>query len=149
MLTVIHISSQNIHHQMISSQSASSTSSSGFIVKQTIGQISTTGSFAGKFNVQQGFQQSNWIPYLLASEEISITSYPNPFIQMINFNLIDLMDTTISVQIFDINGKSVYLNTHTVENSSFRVNLSILVTGTYLVNIKNRKLNHFTKIIKN
>jgi hypothetical protein len=148
-LKVISISSQTVHHQMVSSQSTSGASTSGLIIKQTIGQTSATGSFFGKFSVQQGYQQSNWTTHLLVPEKISITRYPNPFTQFINFNFIDSRDDPVRVQIFDINGKSVYLIAHTVKNKSIRINLSMLTTGSYLVKITNQNLYHFTKIIKN
>lgn len=148
MLAVLNICSQNIHHQMISSQSTSNVTSSGLIVKQTVGQISATGNFSGKFSVQQGYQQANWAVYLATPKDIAITSYPNPFTQFINFNFIGSNATKIMVEIFDINGKSVYLKEYAVENKSFRISLSMLATGAYLVKIKNQNLHHFTKIIK-
>ena len=129
MLTVISISSQNIHHQMLSSQSTSSVSNSGLIIKQTIGQISATGSFSEKFSVQQGYQQANWTAHLLALEKISMTSYPNPFTQFIHFNFIDSKEGPVRVQIFDMNGKSVYQIAHTVKNKSIRINLSMVTAG--------------------
>jgi hypothetical protein len=43
----------------------------------------------------------------------------------------------------------VYLKTHTAENNIFRIALSHLAIGAYLLKIKNGQLNYFTKIIKN
>ena len=51
---------QQLHHQMISSQGASTTTSSGFIIKQTVGQQSVSGNSQGDIIVQQGFQQTYW-----------------------------------------------------------------------------------------
>lgn len=149
MLAALSLCSQNMHHQMISTQSTSNVTSSGLIVKQSIGQISTTGNFSGKFSVQQGYLQSNWAAYLATPKDIAITSYPNPFTQFINFNLIGSNATKIRVQIFDINGKLVYLKEHAVENKLFRIALSGLSIGAYLVKIKDENRNYFTKIIKN
>jgi cell shape-determining protein MreC len=51
MLAALSVCSQNIKRQTISTQGTSSVTSSGLIVKQTIGQISATGNFSGKFSV--------------------------------------------------------------------------------------------------
>jgi len=149
MLAVLNICSQNMHHQMISAQSTSSVTSSGLTVKQSIGQISATGNFSGKFSVQQGYLQSNWAAYLASPKNTVLTSYPNPFTQFINFNLKGSNATKVSVQVFDINGNSVYLKEHAVENKLVRIALSRLALGAYLVKIKDENRNYFTKIIKN
>jgi len=149
MLAALSISSQDIHHQMISAQSTSSITSSGLTVKQSIGQISPTGNFSEKFSVQQGYLQSNWAVYLATPKDIVIKSYPNPFTQFINFNLIGSNATKIMIQVFDINGKSVYLKEHDNESKLFRIELSRLAIGAYLVKIKDENRNYFTKIIKN
>jgi hypothetical protein len=149
MSAALGVCAQNIHHQMISAQSTSSVTSSGLTVKQSIGQISATGNFSGKFSVQQGYLQSNWAAYLASPKNTVLTSYPNPFTEFINFNLIGSNATKVRVQIFDVNGKSVYLKDHAVENKLVRIALSRLAIGAYLVKIKDENRNYFTKIIKN
>lgn len=141
--------SQNLHHQMMSAQNTSNITSTGFVIKQTIGQTSTTGNFSGKFSVQQGYQQSKWSAYIAPSKEVVVKSYPNPFTQFIQLQITDLNTTKIIVQIFDIKGKLVYMKEHTAENKIFKIALSHLVIGAYLVKIKNGPLNYFTKVIKN
>lgn len=81
---------QSIHHQMISSQGESSVVSSGLIVKQTIGQLSITGSFSGSLVVQQGFQQSYWDNHLNSSNPILVSISPNPFTELIQYSISDL-----------------------------------------------------------
>ena len=149
LLMTLNNFSQNIHHQMISAQSTSSVTNTGFLIKQTIGQTSATGNFSGKFSVQQGYQQSKWSTYLAPSKEVIVKSYPNPFTQFIQLQITDLNTTDISVQIFDINGKLVYTRAHTAEKNIFKITLSHLAIGAYLVKIKNGQLNHFIKVIKN
>ena len=141
--------SQNIHHQMVSAQNTSSVTNTGFLIKQTIGQTSAVGNFSGKYSVQQGYQQSKWSTYLTPSKEVGVKSYPNPFTQFIQLQLTDLNTTKISVQIFNINGKLVYAGTHTAENKIFKIALSHLAIGAYLIKIKNGQMNLFTKVIKN
>jgi len=139
---------QSIHHQMISSQGSSSFTSSGFIVNQTVGQLSIAGSFSGDYLVQQGFQQSLWANYLTSSEKIHITTSPNPFTDLVNFNTTIIKSGKIGVQIFDINGKVVYLKEHFVENKLITINLSSLSIGMYLVKLNRKNFTHFSKIIK-
>ena len=147
-LAVLNLSGQNIHHQMISSQGSSSLTSSGIIVNQTIGQQSITGGFTGSFSVQQGFQQSYWYNYLSTSKPILVSAYPNPFHELIQFSLSNLKNGKIAIQVFDINGKIVYIKNHFVENNLITVDLSNLSDGMYLVKLNRKDFNHFSKIIK-
>lgn len=140
--------SQSAHHSMISSQGKTSVTNSGIIVKHTVGQLSTTGNFSGSVVVQQGFQQSLWANYLTSSKKIHITTYPNPFTEVVNFNTISIKSGKIAVQIFDINGKVVYLKEQLITNNKCTLNLSKLSIGTYLVRINTKELNYYTKIIK-
>ena len=147
-LVVLNLSGQNIHHQMISSQGSSSLTGSGLIVNQTIGQQSITGSFTGSFSVQQGFQQSYWYNYLSNSNPILVSVSPNPFQELIQFSISNLRNEKIAIQVFDINGKVVYVKEHFVENKLITINLSKLSAGMYLVKLNRKDFNHFSKIIK-
>ena len=147
-IVVCNIFSQKAHHQMISSQGSSSLTSSGLIVKHTVGQLSTTGNFSGSVAVQQGFQQSLWFNYLSSSEKIHITTSPNPFTEVVNFNTISIKYGKIAVQIFDINGKLVYLKEALITDNQCSLKLSKLSIGTYLVRLSAKELNYYTKIIK-
>ena len=139
---------QTIHHQMISSQGESSVVSSGLIVKQTIGQLSITGSFSGSLVVQQGFQQSYWDNHLNSSNPILVSISPNPFTELIQYSISDLKNEKIAIHIFDVNGKIVYFKEHFVENQSITLKLSKLSNGMYLVKLNKKGFNHFSKIIK-
>ena len=147
-LVVLNLSGQNIHHQMISSQGSSSLTGSGLIVNQTIGQQSITGSFTGSFSVQQGFQQSYWYNYLSNSNPILVSASPNPFQELIQFSISNLRNEKIAIQVFDINGKVLYVKEHFVENKLITINLSNLSAGMYLVKLNSKDFNHFSKIIK-
>jgi hypothetical protein len=149
LLISLHSFSQQLHHQMISAQNTSSITPSGLRIQQTIGQTSATGNFSGKFSVQQGYQQSKWSAHIAPSKKGVVNSYPNPFTQFVHFQITDSTTTKITVQIFDINGKLVYMKAHTAENNIFKIALSHLAIGAYLVKMKNDQLNYFTKIIKN
>ena len=141
------VCAQRIHHQMISSQGNTSTTNSGQIVKQTVGQLSVIGNNKKSIQVQQGYQQVHWAVHLAKPKNIAITCYPNPFTQFINFNVSN--STKIMVEIFDINGKLVFYENYTVENKLLRIELSRLASGTYLVKLNIKGKNYFTKILKN
>jgi amino acid permease len=147
--TVVYsILGQNIHHQMMSAQGKSSVTSSGLIVHHTVGQLSVTGNFKGNFSIQQGYQQSLWSTYLSSSEKIILTTSPNPFTESVHFNLNSIHIRTITIQIFDTNGKQVYQKEQLITNNLFTLQLSELSLGTYLVKLKGAQFQYYTKIIK-
>ena len=131
-IVVFKLFGQKAHHQMISSQGESSVVSSGLIVKQTIGQLSITGSFSGSLVVQQGFQQSYWDNHLNSSNPILVSISPNPFTELIQYSISDLKNEKIAIHIFDVNGKIVYFKEHFVENQSITLKLSKLLIIVFL-----------------
>lgn len=148
-LTFVKIFSQNIHHQMISSQAKTRISNSGLIVKQTVGQVSISGSYSGNFIVQQGFQQSFWDGYLSGSNPILVSASPNPFTDQVQFDFSDLKNEKISFQIFNSTGTCVYLKEFSMtKDQSIRLSLGNLSIGMYLIKIAASDFNHFCKIIK-
>ena len=145
--------SQNVHHQMISAQGKSIVSNSGWIVKQTVGQLSISGNFSGSLTVQQGFQQSFqqsfWDHYSSVSTRFLVSISPNPFTDQIQFNLSSLKNKKTDVQIFDVNGRIVYRKEFSeVKDQLLTLYLKHLSIGMYLVKITSQDFNHFSKIIK-
>jgi hypothetical protein len=98
---------QQLHHQMLSSQGTSKNLSNGMYVSQSIGQQSVIGNttVAG-YTYGQGFQQSTWSKYISTSSNTSITTitYPNPFVNTVNFQFSQAINDNITVSIFDIRG---------------------------------------------
>jgi hypothetical protein len=141
---------QDLHHQMISSQGTSKTISSGLIVKQTIGQQTVSGNIKGDIIVQQGFQQSYWEDRIIESNssQIIVSAYPNPFIDVINFQFSEFPGVSIEANLFDINGRLVFRKSLVVVDNLLTINLLNLPNAQYLVLLSNEKLNYFTKIIK-
>lgn len=140
--------SQNIHHQMISAQGKSIVSNSGWIVKQTVGQLSISGNFSGSLTVQQGFQQSFW-DYSSVPTRFHVSISPNPFTDQIQFNFSSLKNKKTDVQIFDVNGRTVYWKEFSkVKDQLLTLYLKHLSIGMYLVKITSQDINHFSKIIK-
>jgi len=143
--------SQQLHHQMISAQGSSNLLPSGTLVKQTIGQQSTIGNY--KFPsaiVGQGFQQSFISKSVSTSlvNEISTSTYPNPFVDQIHFQFSKPVFGLITVAIFDILGRLVYKeqkealqNVLTLDNLHFS-------QSEYLVKLSASNYNYSTQIIK-
>jgi hypothetical protein len=142
---------QWLHHQMISSQGASTTTSSGFIIKQTVGQQSVSGNSQGDIIVQQGFQQNYWQELLKTSNSagIMITTYPNPFREVLNFRFSNFSGTSVQVSIFDSYGRSVFEKTAAVNDNLLTLeDMPILPSAQYLVRLSGTNLNYFTTTIK-
>ena len=142
---------QQLHHQMLSSQGSSNLLLTGVLVHQTIGQQSIIGN-AKKNNtiVGQGFQQSlsSKVGTSLLVNEILTTTYPNPFVDQINFTFSIPVSGLINITIFDLLGRLVYKaqkeatqNTLTLENLHFSQN-------EYLVKLSAENYNYSTHIIQ-
>jgi hypothetical protein len=142
---------QNISHQMISSQGASVTTSTGLKVNQTIGQQSVIGSSTGGIIVQQGYQQSFWQSRLSNSMNLikDIKIYPNPVSDILNINFTNIPNTLLNVILFDIHGRLIYSQNHNIENSRLTLDVSKFRTGLYLVHLKGTEIDYYTKIIIN
>ena len=143
--------SQTLHHQMISAQGGTTTTPSGIVVKYTIGQQSVTGSKTGNVIVQQGFQQSNWDKIIATNNEVIIatTTYPNPYVDIINFQFSQSIGDNVSLIVFDVLGRQVYSNTLQIFENKTSVNLQVLQSAEYFVQLSNNIFTYHTKIIKN
>ena len=143
--------SQELGREMISSQGNSVLLESGHYVTQTIGQQTITGNYDGQNKVIQGFQQPHWNNLISNSEvldSIEISHYPNPVITNLNFIFSNYYDGVTNVLVFDFSGRLVMERSLSVESGSAQLNLSSIPSGSYLVYLRNNKLNYYTKIIK-
>lgn len=145
---------QTLHHQMLSSQGSSSLTSSGLLVKQTVGQQSTVGNNVSEnFRVIQGFQQSYWSAHIISNkvdvaEAITTLTYPNPFIDFINFQFSKPITDEISISIFDILGRIVYQDKKKIDNNILTIDLARFPTAQFLVRLSTNDFNYYTKINK-
>ncbi len=143
---------QILHHQMLSSQGTTKKLPSGMIVKQTVGQISTIGNYDNEsMIVGQGFQQSSWKRLLLSNDFDAIQGvkmYPNPFVDLVNFQFLNSFSDLIWVTIFDQNGRLVFEKKEKVLNSVLTLDLSKLPETIFLVRLNSSKFNYYIKIIK-
>lgn len=142
---------QQLHHQMVSSQGGSNLLSSGILIKQTIGQQSTIGNY--KFSntiVGQGFQQSLISKSVSTSlvNEILTTTYPNPFVDRINFQFSKPISGLITVTIFDVLGRLIYKEQKEVINNTINLDNLQFPENEYLVKLSASNYNYTTQIIQ-
>ncbi len=141
---------QVLHHQMISAQGASKELPDGIIVSQTIGQNSSIGTSSFNYVIQQGFQQSFWGMYVASNptEKIQFITYPNPFIQTLNFEFSKVVTDEIQVNVFDINGRLIFSQTKKADHLLLTIFLPVLSRGEYLVRLNTSTFSLFTKTLK-
>ena len=141
---------QTLHHQMISSQGGNAVTNSGIVVKYTIGQQSVTGTKTGNVIVQQGFQQSNWDKIISKNDVfVTTTTFPNPYVDIINFQFSQAVGENVSLLVYDVLGRQVYSNMLQVFDNKTSVNLQVLQSAEYFVQLSNNTFTYHTKIIKN
>ena len=146
---VFSVNAQELHHQMISAQGTSTTTTTGLVVKQTIGQQSVAGTSTEGVIVQQGFQQSFWHKHVATNTPgLSIATYPNPFESVINFQFSELIESVVQISVFDVQGRLVFSTTLPLTTTLLTIDLPFLSHGEYLVRLSGNKINYFTKIIK-
>lgn len=143
--------SQKLHHQMISVQGGNAITQSGVVVKYTIGQQSVTGTKTGNVIIQQGFQQSNWDKIIATNNVVLVNTitYPNPYVDIINFQFSQAIGDSVSLLIFDLLGRQVYANSFSVIENKIMVNLKELQSAEYFVQLSNNIFTYHTIIIKN
>jgi hypothetical protein len=136
---------------MISAQGGTAITQSGVVVKYTIGQQSVTGTKTGNVIIQQGFQQSNWDKIIATNNVVLVntTTYPNPYVDIINFQFSQSIGDSVSLLIFDLLGRQVYANSFSVMENKIMVNLKELQSAEYFVQLSNNMFTYHTIIIKN
>jgi hypothetical protein len=145
-----NISSQVLHHQMISAQGGTHKLPNGMMVTQTVGQQSPIGNSNNDFYMGQGFQQSVWIDLIDSNSDgfVSTSVYPNPFVSTVSFQFSSAVGPQIRVSVFNVAGVVVYNDESTVENDLLTINLSHLPSSSYLIRLTAHGFSYFTKIIK-
>lgn len=137
---------------MLSSQGASVKTKGGYLVKQTIAQQSVIGNFAtSKFIVGQGFQQSNKIkiiPGLIPNVAIETITYPNPFIDKVNFKFSSPIDGVITILLFDSLGRLVYSTKKYPVDSVLTIDNLFLATGQYFAKLSGANYTYTINLLK-
>lgn len=148
----LSVYSQSLHHQMLSAQGTTTQLTNGVYVSQTIGQQSVIGtSTKDGVTYSQGFQQSVWSKYLnqnAALSSITTTTYPNPFIQTINFQFSKPLSDVISVTVYDIRGRLIYQEDKKAVENILTIELPQLASSNYLVKLSATNYTYYTQILK-
>jgi hypothetical protein len=142
--------SQRLHHQMLSSQGTSSRASGGVVVRQTIGQQSAIGNFKNtNAIVGQGFIQSETMKTAVAPV-ISITTvtYPNPFIDRVNFQFSSPIAGPFKISLFDVMGRLVYYKEKTAINNIVTIDNLFFAQGEYFVKLTAKNFTFSTNLLK-
>jgi|AntAceMinimDraft_11_1070367.scaffolds.fasta_scaffold02536_3 hypothetical protein len=143
---------QELHHQMLSAQGGSFELQNGYHVSQTIGQQSSIGNGDNqKFSIIQGFQQSKWATLITnnpVSELQSITVFPNPFLETVNFEWSAAIQGEVTIQLYNVSGQLVLTRKVIPSNNRIQLQLALLSRGVYLVQIRSKRGAYYTKIIK-
>jgi hypothetical protein len=149
-LFTVTFQGQVLHHQMVSAQGASKKLPDGISVSQTIGQNSNVGTSSFDYVIQQGFQQSFWGKYIASNppEKIKFNTFPNPFIQTLNFEFSKPIADDIEINVFDISGRLFFKQTKKADDFLLTVLLPVLSRGEYLVRLSTSTFTVYTKIIK-
>jgi hypothetical protein len=142
---------QQLHHQMLSAQGNSTVLANGTYVSQTIGQQSVIGNYThdGK-TYGQGFQQSMWGSYIKgnAANTITTTTYPNPFVDVVNFEFSQILPDVISVELFDVRGRLVFSTSQKAEGNLLTITIPNIAASNYLVHLSTSNYSYYTQILK-
>jgi hypothetical protein len=142
--------SQDLHHQMLSSQGKSTVLSNGILVSQTIGQQSAIGNHTNGVTVGQGFQQSHWAKHVSsnAANQITTTTYPNPFVTTVNFQFSKPISETIEIALFDVRGRLLFQDKKRATDSVLTVELPQLASSNYLIRLTATNYTYYSQILK-
>jgi Secretion system C-terminal sorting domain len=148
-LSFIGLKAQVLHHQSVSSQGSKKLTQSGFVVSQSIGQISPSGTFKNSdIVVQQGFQQYAVTKYTISSADIVTRVYPNPFVNSVSFEFSQAIDSEVQISLFDLSGKLIVTLLKKPTNKVLEIGLEDVFEGQYLVLLSAEGFKYGTKIIK-
>lgn len=149
MLTAVN--AQKLHRQMLSAQGTSAELSDGTFISQTIGQQSVIGNTTKNgYTTGQGFQQSDWGKYINSNitTDITTTTYPNPFIQSVNFQFSKPIQEPISIAIFDVRGRLIYEQEKRASANLLTIDLEAIASSNYLVRLSATNYTYYTQILK-
>lgn len=135
---------------MLSSQGGTAHTSSGVIVRQTIGQQSAIGNYRNSnFNVGQGFQQSNKMKAVAPTVVVIKTiAYPNPFFEKVNFKFSSSIDGPIKITLYDVLGRLVFTDEKLPINNIVTIDNLFLPEGEYFAKLIANNFTYSTNLLK-
>lgn len=142
---------QALHHQMLSAQGNSVVLDNDIFISQTVGQQSVIGNTKKNgYTIVQGYQQTVWGKYINSNltAEITTTTSPNPFIQLVNFQFSKPIKGIISIAIFDIRGRLIYQQEKRANDHILTIDLESIASSNYLVRLTAANYTYYTQILK-
>ena len=128
-------------------------SGSGGSISYSVGQVAYQNHTGTNGSVAQGVQQAYEILVVTAIEQakgisLSVTAYPNPTTDYLTLEVKDFELSTLSFQLYDMNGK--LLQSEKITGNQTSIVMSNLVPASYFVKViqGNKEVKTF-KIIKN
>ena len=148
----LSVYSQSLHHQMLSAQGTTTQLTNGVYVSQTIGQQSVIGtSTKDGVTYSQGYQQSVWSTYFKQNavlSSITTTTYPNPFVQTVNFQFSKPLSDVISASVYDIRGRLIFSQEKQASGNILTLDMPQLASSNYLVRLSTPNYTYYTQILK-
>jgi hypothetical protein len=143
---------QKVHHQVIASQGVNAKISTDIIVSQSIGQVNAVvGNYKNpKLIIGQGYIQSIGVAKNASpvNEVVSMVQYPNPVIDLANFQFSSTIGTSVNFYLFDSRGRLVYSKEAELTQNNFAIDLSMVSEGVYFAKIETSNYTFSTKILK-
>lgn len=145
--TICHsaVSQVQLERSVVASGGATA-SAPGLTISFTIGEPVTTTLSGGTSWLTQGFQQPDLISvglWELPSSNVSISLYPNPFQNQLNFSVSGANTGRLYVEIFDIAGKTVlgreWYATDGIMTEDLKIDVGFLAPASYLVRVSNHE----------
>ena len=146
-----HSYGQALHHQMLASQGGTITLKNGIVVRQTIGQQSSSGNASlNKFIIQQGFQQSLNKSIFSISEDpiITTTVYPNPFVSILNIQFSEATTSDLTVSLFNLFGVLITKEVKSFPQSQLLFNFENIPSGSYVLQLTAENFTYSKTLIK-
>jgi len=135
---------------MLSSQGATTHVPGGVSVRQSIGQQSAIGNFKNSsIIVGQGFQQSGKMkPVATHAIVINTKTYPNPFIDKVNFQFSSPLEGPIKISLFDILGRMVFSTEKFPINNIITIDNLFFPEGEYFAKLTANNFTYTTNLLK-
>ena len=135
---------------MLSSQGKNTTLSNGILISQTVGQQSAIGNYRdSNLIVGQGFQQSNKMRTAISPViYVTTTTYPNPFIDSVNFQFSSPIAGPIKISLFDVMGRLVYNKEKISVNNIVTIDNLSFAQGEYFVKLTAKNYTYSTNLLK-
>jgi hypothetical protein len=122
-----------------------------YYISQSVGQSSVIGTFTnGSKTIRQGFQQPLIkVEYISSLDNhLNASVYPNPVSTYVTILFNETLKTSTDILIYDTTGKLVY-NKSQEPTDSFKVDMSYLASGVYLLNLTSGNKKFIARLIKN